>query len=175
MADKTLHQPCQHRLLEAAASGCRPAAADLLLLQRTGSQCSRGQATKPNLGVALHHDVIDVGLQRHADVLALLGIELEDVQHASHTHLEEDCLAAAAKLHDVTQLCRVQVLLGNGPEEVHASLVDAQDQLGRQQPDGVLYALHCEEDRVACRVAAGLVAKQCWLESTHRKAWLAVL
>lgn len=108
------------------------------------------QAMKPDLGVALHHDVIDVGLQGHADVLALLGVKLEDVQHPSHTHLEEDCLAAAAKLHDVAQLCRVQVLLGNGPEEVHASLVDAQDQLGRQQPDGVLYPLHSEEDGVAC-------------------------
>ena len=94
-----------------------------------------------------------MGLQRHADVLALLGVKLEDVQHASHTHLEEDCLAAAAKLHDVTQLCRVQVLLGHRPEEVHATLIDAQDQLGGQQPNGVLDALDCEEDRVACREA----------------------
>lgn len=112
-----------------------------------------GQATKPDLGVALHHDIVDVGLQRHADVLPLLGVKLEDVQHTSHTHLEEDCLAAAAKLHDVTQLCRVQVFFGNGSEEVHSSLVNAQDELGGQQPNGVLYALHCEEDRVACRKA----------------------
>lgn len=69
-------------------------------------------------------------LQRHADVLSLLGVKLEDVQHASHTHLEEHRLAAAAKLHDVAQLSRVEVLLGHRPEEVHASLVDAQDELG---------------------------------------------
>jgi hypothetical protein len=30
-------------------------------------------------------------------------------------------------LHDVTQLCRMQVLLWHWPEEVHAALVDAQD------------------------------------------------
>jgi hypothetical protein len=41
------------------------------------------------LAVALHHDVVDVRLQRHADVLALLGLKLEDVQHARHAHLEE--------------------------------------------------------------------------------------
>jgi hypothetical protein len=35
----------------------------------------------------------------------------------------------------------VQVLLGHGAEEVHAALVDAQDQLGRQKADGVLNAL----------------------------------
>jgi hypothetical protein len=35
------------------------------------------------------------------------------------------------------------------PEEVHATLVDAQDQLGGQQPYGVLDALHQEEHRVA--------------------------
>ena len=42
------------------------------------------------------------------------------------------------------------VLLGHGAEEVHAALVDAQDQLGRQQADGVLYPLDREEGRVAC-------------------------
>ena len=36
------------------------------------------------LAVALHHDVIDVRLQGHADVLALPGVKLEDVQHACH-------------------------------------------------------------------------------------------
>ena len=103
-----------------------------------------------DLGVALHHDVVDVRLQRHADVLALLGVKLEDVQHASHAHLEEHSLAAAAKLHDIAQLCRVQVLLGHRPEEVHPPLVDAQDELGRQQADGVLNAPHREEDGVPC-------------------------
>ena len=34
------------------------------------------------LAVALHHDVVDVRLQGHADVLPLPGVELEDVQHA---------------------------------------------------------------------------------------------
>lgn len=109
------------------------------------------QAKKADLGIALHHNVIDVSLQRHADVLPLLGVKLEDVQHAGHAHLEEDCLAAAAELHDVAQLCRVQVLLGHGPEEVHAALVDAQNQLGGQEPNGVFYSLHREEDRIACR------------------------
>jgi hypothetical protein len=33
---------------------------------------------------------------------------------------------------------------------VHAPLVDAQDELGGQQSDGVLNALHREEYRVAC-------------------------
>ena len=83
------------------------------------------------LGIALHHDVIDVCLQGHADVLSLLGVELEDVQNTSNPHLEEDSLTAAAKLHDVTQLSRVQVLLRHRSEEVHASLVDPKDQLGR--------------------------------------------
>lgn len=163
--DKTLHQPCQHRLLPASKQ-----------LQTDGCCCevvmsaAGGQATKPDLGVALHHDIVDVGLQRHADVLALLGVKLEDVQHASHTHLEEDCLAAAAELHDVAQLCRVQILLGHRPKEVHSALVDAQDQLGGQQPYGVLNALHCEEDRVACREATSfrckaLLALQCISES----------
>lgn len=84
-----------------------------------------------HLGIAFHHDVVDVRLQGHADVLSLLGVKLKDVQHTSHTHLKEDSLAAAAKLHDVTQLSRVKVLFGHGPEEVHPALVDAQDKLGR--------------------------------------------
>lgn len=92
-------------------------------------------------------------LQRHADVLPLFGVKLEDVQHAGHTHLEEHGLTAAAELHDVTQLGGVQVLLGHRSEEVHAALVDAQDELGRKQPNRVLNPLHSEEDRVAC--AAG--------------------
>lgn len=99
-----------------------------------------------DLGVALHHDVVDVGLQGHADVLPLLGVELEDVQHTGHPHLEEHGLAAAAKLHDVTQLGRVQVLLRNRSEEVHATLVDAQDELGGKQPNGVFDPLDGEED-----------------------------
>ena len=33
-------------------------------------------------------------LQRHADVLALLGLKLEDVQHTRHPHLEEHRLRA---------------------------------------------------------------------------------
>lgn len=151
------------------ASRCRPSAS----AEKGQSTAAGRQATKPDLGVALHHDIIDVGLQRHADVLALLGVKLEDVQHASHTHLEEDCLAAAAELHDVTQLCRVQVLLGHRPEEVHSALIDAQDQLGGQQPDGVLYTLHCEEDRVACREATRfkrLWALQCTPESMAASA-----
>ena len=98
------------------------------------------------LGVALHHDVIDVRLQSHADVLALLGVKLEDMQNASNPHLEEHSLTTAAKLHDVTQLSRVQVLLGNRSEEVHASLVDSKNQLGRQQPNWVLNPLHSKEN-----------------------------
>ena len=103
------------------------------------------------LGVAFHHDVIDVCLQSHADVLSLLGVELEDVQHSSNTHLEEDSLTAAAELHDITQLGGVQVLLGHRPEEVHPSLVDAQDKLGRQEANWILNPLHSEEDRISCR------------------------
>lgn len=57
-----------------------------------------------DLGVAFGHDVIDVGLESHANVLPLSGVELEDVQHTSNPHLEEDSLAAAPKLHDVPQL-----------------------------------------------------------------------
>lgn len=49
----------------------------------------------------------------------LAGVELEDVQHSGHAHLEEHCCGAAAKLHDVTQLCTVQVLLWHWSEEVH--------------------------------------------------------
>ena len=120
------------------------------------------QAIDADLGIALHHNVVDVSLQRHADVLPLLGVKLEDVQHPSHSHLEEHRLAAAAELHDVSQLGRVQVLLGHRSEEVHAALVDAQDELGREQPNGVLYPLHSEEDRVACSKAAGKQsAQQC--------------
>jgi hypothetical protein len=52
-----------------------------------------------HLAIALHHDVIDVRLQRHADVLSLARLKLEDVQHACHAHLKEHSLAAAAKLH----------------------------------------------------------------------------
>ena len=59
------------------------------------------------LGIPLHHNVIDVGLQGHADVLSLFGVKLKDVQDSSNPHLEEYSLAAAAKLHDVTQLCRM--------------------------------------------------------------------
>jgi hypothetical protein len=65
------------------------------------------------------HDVIDVRLQRHADVLPLLRLKLEDVQNARDSHLEENRRAAAAKLHDVTELRGVEVLLGCRPEEVH--------------------------------------------------------
>jgi hypothetical protein len=65
------------------------------------------------------HDVIDVRLQRHADVLPLLRLKLEDVQNARYPHLEKDRRAAAAELHDVTELRRVEVLLGCRPEEVH--------------------------------------------------------
>jgi len=93
-----------------------------------------------------------VRLQRHADVLPLFGVKLEDVQHTGHAHLEEHGLTAAAELHDVTQLGGVQVLLGYRSEEVHATLVDAEDELGRQQPNGVLDPLHGEEDGVACMV-----------------------
>jgi len=45
----------------------------------------------------------------------------------------------------------VQVLFGDGAEEVHPPLVDAQDELGGQQADGVLNLAHREEDGVACR------------------------
>ena len=98
------------------------------------------------LGVALHHDVIDVRLQSHADVFALLSVELEDVQNTSNPHLEEHSLTATAELHNVTQLSRVQVLLGHRSEEVHASLIDTKNQLGRQQPNWVLNPLDSEKD-----------------------------
>ena len=101
------------------------------------------------LGVAFGHDVIDVGLQGHADVLSLSGVKLEDVQHPSDAHLEEHSLAAAAKLHDVAQLCAVQVLLRHRAEEVDAPLVDAHDQLGGQQADGVLN-LSWQQRRWSC-------------------------
>ena len=103
-----------------------------------------------HLGVPLSHDVIDVGLQGHADVLSLCGVELEDVQDSSHPHFEKDSLAAAAELHDVSQLGRVQVCFRSRPEKVHASLVDTQDELGGQQADGVLDLPDGEEDGVAC-------------------------
>lgn len=63
----------------------------------------------------LHHDVIDVRLQRHTDIFPLPRLKLEDVQNPCHTHLEEHGGAAAAKLHDVTQLSGVKVLLGHRP------------------------------------------------------------
>lgn len=63
----------------------------------------------------LHHDVIDVRLKRHADVLPLPRLKLEDVKNPCHTHLEEHGGAAAAELHDVTELGRVKVLLGHRP------------------------------------------------------------
>ncbi len=85
-------------------------------------------------------------LQRHADVLPLFGVKLEDVQHTGHTHLEEHGLTAAAELHDVAQLSGVQVLLGYRSEEVHPALVNAEDELGRKQPNGVFNSLHSEED-----------------------------
>ena len=72
-------------------------------------------STVTHLGVPLHHNVIDVRLQCHADVLALPRLKLEDVQHPRDAHLEEDGSAAAAKLHDVAKLRRVQVLLRHRP------------------------------------------------------------
>ena len=47
--------------------------------------CTGGQATWACLAVALHHDVVDVRLQGHADVLPLPCVKLEDVQHACST------------------------------------------------------------------------------------------
>jgi len=176
-----------------------------------------------HLAVAFHHDVIDVGLQGHADVLTLTGFKLEDVQHSSNAHFEKHRLAAAPKLHtiskgqqpkvagcqwqvlapqarcnddlmdtswmcfflavhtrlmhesyqsvradsstelksnsahihthshlhDIPQLCAVQVLLGHRPEKVHAPLVDAQDEAWRQEADGVLNAFHSKEGGIA--------------------------
>jgi hypothetical protein len=52
----------------------------------------REASCSANLAVSLHHDVVDVCLQRHADVLPLLRVKLEDMQDTRHTHLEEDCL-----------------------------------------------------------------------------------
>jgi hypothetical protein len=51
-------------------------------------------------------------------------------------------------LHDVAQLRGVEVLFGDGAEKVDPPLVDAQDELGGQQPDGVLNLPHREENRV---------------------------
>ena len=82
------------------------------------------------LGVALSHDVVNVSLQSHADVFSLCGVELEDMQNSCHSHLEEDSLAAAPKLHDVPKLGRVQVGFWSRPEKVDAAFVDAQDELG---------------------------------------------
>ena len=56
--------------------------------RRTASQYGTwtgGQATWACLAVALHHDVVDVRLQGHADVLPLPSVKLEDVQHACST------------------------------------------------------------------------------------------
>ena len=75
-------------------------------------------------------------------------------------HLEKDGLAGGAELHDVAQLGGVDVLLGHGAEEVHPPLVDAQDQLGGQQADGVLYPLHREEGRIACSIAPAQAGMQ---------------
>ena len=83
---------------------------------------------------------------------------LMDVQNVSATsgdmYPNGAHLCRRPKLHDVTQLRRVQILLGHWPEEVHAALVDAQNELRRQQPNGVLNALDREEDAVAVRQRA---------------------
>ena len=90
-------------------------------------------------------------LESHADVLALLGLKLEDVQHSRDSHLEEHGRAAAPELHDIAQLGRVQILLWDRPEEVDTPLVDPEDQLGREEPDRVLYPLDRKEDGIAIR------------------------
>ncbi|KAA6426379.1 MAG: hypothetical protein FRX49_03490 [Trebouxia sp. A1-2] len=45
-----------------------------------------------------------------------------------------------------TWLLFEKVLLGHRSEEVYSALVDAEDELGRKQPNGVLNPLHGEED-----------------------------
>lgn len=66
--------------------------------------CGEDANKAAHLRVALDHDVVDVRLECHADVLALPSIKLENVQHACNAHFEEHSSGAAAKLHDVPQL-----------------------------------------------------------------------
>mmetsp|Transcript_42095 Transcript_42095/g.51066 ORF Transcript_42095/g.51066 Transcript_42095/m.51066 type:complete len:210 (+) Transcript_42095:2368-2997(+) len=115
----------------------------------SSSSCDRGSLLVCFCsGVAAHHDVIDVGLQCHTDVLALLRLKLKDVQNARHTHLEEHCTVAGPKLHNVTELCRVQVFLGDRSEEVDPSFIDTENDATREETNGIFNSLHNKEDRV---------------------------
>ena len=89
-------------------------------------------------------------LQCHADILPLFSVKLKDMQHTRNAHLKKHRLAAAAKLHDITQFRGVQVLLGHGAEEMHPALIDAQDEFGGKEPNGVFDTADLEKDAVAC-------------------------
>lgn len=60
-------------------------------------------------------------------------------------------LQPGANLHDISQLCTVQVLLGNRPEEVYTPFVDAQYKPWGQQANWVLYTLHSKKRCIAIR------------------------
>ena len=101
--------------------------------------------------VPLRHDVVDVRLQRNADVLALFGVELEDVQHPRDAHLEEYRGRGRPELHDIPELRAVQVLHRRWTEEMDAALVDPEHDAPGEQTDGILDSTHREEDGTAVR------------------------
>ena len=81
-------------------------------------------------------DVVDVRLQRNADVLALFGVELEDVQHPRDAHLEEYRGRGRPELHDIPELRAVQVLHRRWTEEMDAALVDPEHDAPGSKPMG---------------------------------------
>lgn len=49
----------------------------------------------------------------------LLCLKLKNVKDSRHSHFEEDRSVTTAKLHNITELSRVQVLLWHWSEKVH--------------------------------------------------------
>jgi len=49
----------------------------------------------------------------------LLGLKLKNVKDSRHSHLEKDSSITAAKLHNITEFSRVQILLRYWPEKVN--------------------------------------------------------
>ena len=102
-----------------------------------------------HFGESLHHEVADVRLEGHADLFALVRLELEHVQNASDFHFDEDRVVAGSKLHNVAELSRMEVLFRHGTEEMHTAFVDAQNHFGRQQTNGIGITSHGKERRIA--------------------------
>jgi len=98
-----------------------------------------------HLGVALHHDVVDVGLQGHADILPLPSVKLENVEHPRHPHLEENGLAAAAKLHRNNNKYTVQFFLGRSQR--NCTLANSKENSGTLPIS--LRWLECVDDKLS--------------------------